>query len=123
MKRYRGKFVKETGGYGFLMDAKDNEGNKAEHILTVFCESCETEESQFNVKVNKAVDSVMKKSAPTKQENHVIIASLPVKGIIVHRADFIRISTSSEPNKLLTNSELSEINSKLTAKPDIFFPF
>jgi len=27
MKRYRGKFVKETGGYGFLMDAKDNEGN------------------------------------------------------------------------------------------------
>ncbi len=98
--------VLKKGRNVLYIEAKDNEGNKAEHILTVFCESCETEESQFNVKVNKAVDSVMKKPAPTKQEKHVIIASLPVKGIIVHRADFIRISTSSEQNKLLTTKSV-----------------
>lgn len=68
--------------------ATDNDGNKVERVLTVYREGFE-DKAIHEMKTIKKNMSVVKRA----KEKVVLLPVLPVKGIIVKRADFIKIST------------------------------
>ncbi len=94
------------------IEAMDSEGNKAEQILTVYCEVCTEKAAKKNVDVS--VMPVGKKKVEKKKKKNKLAAipDLPTKSVIVKKEDYVKITptaTSTDMALKITKKEVKKV--------------
>lgn len=99
------------------IEAMDSEGNKAEQILTVYCEGCTEKAAKKNVDVS-AMPVGKKKVEKKKKENKLAgIPDLPTKSVLVKKEDYVKI-TPTAPSTDVTSKVTKKEVKKVAVVPE-----